>query len=733
MPSVPEPAAVFGAGVVSAAGGGMRESAEAAFSGACPFAPVSAFKSPRHGGRLAGEAAGIRPEFASLKASKCAKMLLQAASEAVAQAGLGPGELARTGIYLGTSIGGVADTEEALIRFLADESAPLRALRSYECSHLADYTAKRLGLGGPRMTFSTACSSSGVALEAALLALRDGSAGFALVCGVDALSRITLNGFGSLLLLSASACRPFDANRDGINLGEAAGAVLIGRPGSLGSRPLAEILSAACTCDAYHATAPHPGGDGAARAMEQALARAGAEPGEVDFVCAHGTGTQGNDPAEFAAMKRAFGGKIPPYASVKRTFGHTLGASGIINAAVCIRAIESSEIPPNSGFEVLAEGVDAPPNTVRRGAKVRIAMANSLGFGGNNASAVIAAPGLRRARPCAGANAGVELFILSAGTVSPAGNSAEEFQKNFAKGGTFACDTSGILREIPMLKKRRLARLQQMALEAAMQAVAKSGIADSERERAAVCLGTGLGMAAETFRFIKNVIEKSEAEPMPGAFTNSVHNAASSAIANFLGLKGPNAAVTARELSFEAALWHARAETLSGNSPCALVCACDEIPLLAGEFLRRHGIYASRPAPLAEGAAAYFARPLPPADAPQGAMRLAFLRSAPRLRNPRENAERAARELAAAGIAPGSVSRWIFPSSANAFEDRVREEILRAFPAPEPPATLSDSLGGSYINSAYFPMAAASFGRGTYAMHSLSSAGMEAITVMEVL
>ena len=114
-------------------------------------------------------------------------------------------------------------------------------------------------------------------------------------------------------------------------------------------------------------------------------------------------------------------------------------------------------------------------------------------------------------------------------------------------------------------------------------------------------------------------------------------------------------------------------------------------------------------------------------------MRLAFLRSAPRLRNPRENAERAARELEAAGIAPGSVSRWIFPSSANAFEDRVREEILRAFPAPEPPATLADSLGGSYINSAYFPMAAASFGRGTYAMHSLSSAGMEAITVMEVL
>ncbi|HEU5176737.1 MAG TPA: beta-ketoacyl synthase N-terminal-like domain-containing protein, partial [Burkholderiales bacterium] len=238
---------------------------------------------------------------------------------------------------------------------------------------------------GPAMTVSTACSSSAKVFASAARYIEAGVIDAAVVGGVDSLCLTTMHGFTSLQLVSDEPCRPFDAVRKGMSIGEAAGFALVER----GAGPVS-LLGYGETSDAYHMSTPQPEGEGALGSMKQALARAGLEPGDIDYVNAHGTATPANDRAEDRALVRLFGKRVP-VSSTKGFTGHTLGAAGIVEAIVCFLAIEHGLLPATLNSSAIEPGLESLVLLENRAAPVRRALSNSFGFGGSNCSLVFGA------------------------------------------------------------------------------------------------------------------------------------------------------------------------------------------------------------------------------------------------------------------------------------------------------------------------------------------------------
>jgi 3-oxoacyl-[acyl-carrier-protein] synthase II len=237
----------------------------------------------------------------------------------------------------------------------------------------------------------TACSAGAMAIGCALDLVRRGRAQVALAGGAEPLSTLTLYGFQALRALSPEPCRPFDADRRGLSLGEGAAILVLEELGAArarGATILAELAGFGATADGHHMTAPAPDGEGAARATLAALADAGLAPTEIDYVNAHGTGTPHNDPAEAAALRRVFAGRTErlPVSSTKSQLGHTLAAAGALEAAATVLALGAGFVPatvtllrPDPACEL-----DHVAGSPRR-AQLRAALSSSFGFGGNNA------------------------------------------------------------------------------------------------------------------------------------------------------------------------------------------------------------------------------------------------------------------------------------------------------------------------------------------------------------
>lgn len=296
---------------------------------------------------------------------------------------------ARIGVFLGTSTSGIEATEQAYRR-RGDEGGPLPADFDYRHTHntfsVADFTRRYLGLAGPAQVISTACSSSAKVFAAASRHIRAGWCDAAVVGGVDSLCLTTLYGFNSLELVSRRPCRPWDAARDGINIGEAAGFALLEREGE-GVR----LLGYGESSDAYHMSTPHPEGEGALRAMQAALDSAGLAARQIDYINLHGTATPSNDRAEDRAVMRLFAGEVP-CSSTKGWTGHTLGAAGITEAIFCALAIEEGIVPGSLNTEQLDPELFAPIVRTTRRQPVRIVMSNSFGFGGSNCALILGRP-----------------------------------------------------------------------------------------------------------------------------------------------------------------------------------------------------------------------------------------------------------------------------------------------------------------------------------------------------
>ena len=291
---------------------------------------------------------------------------------------------ARIGVFVGTSTSGVQHTELAYrARDLEKNALPawFDQRRTQNIYSAAAFTALRLGLAGPSLAISTACSSSAKVFAAARRAIVAGVCDAAVVGGVDSLCLTTLYGFNSLQLISADICRPADSARTGISIGEAGGFALLD---PLAESPLA-LLGYGETSDAYHMSLPEPGGRGAIESMRAALERANAEPHEVDYINLHGTGTIANDNAESRAVCEVFGSSTP-CSSTKGWTGHTLGAAGMVEAAVSLMAIEHGLMPRSLNTRVRDPAIEAGILLENRVAPVQRVLSNSFGFGGSNCS-----------------------------------------------------------------------------------------------------------------------------------------------------------------------------------------------------------------------------------------------------------------------------------------------------------------------------------------------------------
>ncbi len=395
--------AITGLGTVNALGRSVEEFRSALRAGTCGIGPLTVFDPAGYRSGIAAEAAlpddvGVSRALAR-RLSRSDRFALAAVREALAESGLDAArEGHRIALVVGGTTGGMLRAETAF----ADRATGRRA--RYDASGVigspisvsADVVAGTLGIAGPRLTLSTACSSSANALGVALDWLRLGRVDAVVAGGTESLCRMTYAGFNALHAVSAAPCRPFDRTRDGLSIGEGAAFLVLERRARAERRSApvhAELLSYGNSSDAHHMTAPHPEGHGAALAMERALRTARLDPSAIDYVNAHGTGTPLNDTVESLAIHRVFGdhARRLPVSSTKGAVGHTLGSAGAIEALATILSLRDDFVPPTVNLEepdpeMRLDLVMRTP----RSARLRHAMSNSYGFGGNNTSLVFA-------------------------------------------------------------------------------------------------------------------------------------------------------------------------------------------------------------------------------------------------------------------------------------------------------------------------------------------------------
>ena len=299
------------------------------------------------------------------------------------------------GVFFGGSTAGMFEGERFFRQLIEQRTSRLRDLASHQLNGPGDAVARYFQCRGPVMSVSSACASGALALGDALEALRDGEVDVALAGGSDALCQLTYAGFNALRAVDSEHCRPFRADRGGLNLGEGAGVLVLERLADArarGALVLAELRGAGASCDAHHMTAPHPEGEGAARAIRAALADAGTDSEDVAFVNAHGTGTPLNDSSEAAAIMEVFGAGCVPVMSAKGAIGHFLGAAGAVEAVVSVLAIVKGLVPPTHGEGGVDEDcpIDLVSTEARSLGELRTCVSTNFAFGGANAALVIA-------------------------------------------------------------------------------------------------------------------------------------------------------------------------------------------------------------------------------------------------------------------------------------------------------------------------------------------------------
>ncbi len=387
---------VAGAGVISAIGNSVSETFESLRHERMGIGPITLFDSVHKGVLPVGEVKHTNERLSDhLKVktvTRTALLGINAAREAVKSSGLDLKRW-RTGLISATTVGGMDLTENFFHDFLSNSRhGKLRDVIHHACGQSTELIADDLGINGFVSTINTACSSSVNAIMLGSRMIDQGMLDVVVAGGTDALTKFTINGFNSLMILDKNLCRPFDANRNGLNLGEGAGFVVLVSDKVKQAEGLkidCFVAGFANTNDAFHQTASSPEGRGSYGAMQQTLDMSGLKVEDIDYINLHGTGTQNNDLSEGTAVKRLFGDKCPRLSSTKAFTGHTLGASGGIEAVFSVLAIREQCVFPNLRFETAIPEVGITPQLVfENNLSVKHVMSNSFGFGGNCSSVV---------------------------------------------------------------------------------------------------------------------------------------------------------------------------------------------------------------------------------------------------------------------------------------------------------------------------------------------------------
>jgi 3-oxoacyl-[acyl-carrier-protein] synthase II len=401
-PQMPPRVVITGAGIVTALGLGWKPNAEGFRAGHTAFRPVSLFDVSRQRAKRAAEVdlpATLPPTRLRAKQTarldRAAIMMLLATGEAWAQSGWEPME--NLPLILGTTAGGMSFGEayfrQAVQKPQHNRLQPTRAVY-YQPQVQARAVLDALGCNGPITIVSNACASGGNAIGHAWELIRYGQAECALAGGYDALTELVFSGFDALQALSTTTCRPFDARRDGLALGEGAAILALETLENARRRHapiLAELVGYGTAIDQHHLTQPHPEGGTTLTVMKQACATAGVAPEDVDYVNAHGTGTVLNDSSEALAIGHWAGQRAGtlPVSSTKAGIGHLLGAAGAVEAVICLMALREQWLPPEILFETPDPACSFPIVQKPQDARVDVVLSNSFGFGGVNASLIL--------------------------------------------------------------------------------------------------------------------------------------------------------------------------------------------------------------------------------------------------------------------------------------------------------------------------------------------------------
>ena len=392
---------VSGAGIISAIGNNQRETLLSLQSGSSGISHLRYLKTshtefPVGEVKLTNEEMMRALQIPETKAmTRTSLMGMIAVREALEQAGIQHKNGLRIALISGTTVGGMDKSEQYYLDFLENDSKN-EYIATHDCGSCTEMIADYFGIFSSLQTISTACSSAANAIMMGAQLIRDGRADIVVAGGSECITKFHLNGFNSLMILDKEPCKPFDANRAGLNLGEGAAYLVLESEEVARKRNIQALCSLsgyANTCDAFHQTASSPDGEGAYLAMFNALASANLKPEDIDYINAHGTGTNNNDLSEGTAIQRIFTSKIPPVSSTKSFTGHTTSAAGSVEAVISILALQHNFIPSNLNFSTqMPELIFAPYHesqiTKRELSHV---LCNSFGFGGNDSTLIFSA------------------------------------------------------------------------------------------------------------------------------------------------------------------------------------------------------------------------------------------------------------------------------------------------------------------------------------------------------
>lgn len=391
---------ITGVGIISAIGNNVHETLESVYLeksglGFSEFlSTIFKYEIPvaevKVSNKKLGEKLGLHPSHSY---TRTALLGLLAAREALVNAQIENVSDARTGLISGSSVGGMDRSEKFYKEFLSDnKKGRLRNIIGHDCGDSTAKIADYFCINDFVTTISTACSSSANSIMLGARLIKNNILDRVIVGGVDSLTTFTLNGFNTLMILDPKPCRPFDETRSGLNLGEGAGFLVLESERVLekkNKKIYCEVKGYGNACDAYHQTASSPDGDGAKLAMMKALDVACLSPADISYINAHGTGTPNNDLSEGRAIENVFKSSMPFFSSTKSFTGHTLGASGAIEAVLSVLSIEHNLIFPNLNFTNPMNELKLVPVThLIKNAEVNNVLSNSFGFGGNNTSLI---------------------------------------------------------------------------------------------------------------------------------------------------------------------------------------------------------------------------------------------------------------------------------------------------------------------------------------------------------
>ena len=585
------PILITGCGVVSAIGNNKAETLDALLNNRSGVGPLVYLKT-EHKEFPVGEVKMSDDEMRKRLnisdnniTTRTALMGMIALDEALKEAKITPEMIPNIGFISGTTVGGMDMSEQFYLDYVNNENHK-EYIAVHDCGSCSEMTAEHFGKFAFITTLSTACSSAANAIILGANMIRCGEADIVVVGGSECITKFHLNGFNSLMILDTQWCRPFDATRAGLNLGEGAAYLVLESEESAkkrGVKAQAILSGYGNACDAFHQTASSPDGEGAFRAMKEALQLADIKPDKIDYINAHGTGTPNNDASESAAVKRLFGDNVPPMSSTKQFTGHTTSASGSIEAVFCILALQNGFVPVNLNWsQPMEDGIVPVHHAVKK--ELKHILCNAFGFGGNDSSLLLS----KYETSSISSETTTPIYVLSAKQISVQQPLCEDwmtqpvvYQQPFNR----SIDPS-FKDYISPIEARRMGKILKRAIATSKEALKASGLDSVD----AIITGTGYGCIENTEFFLEALSKDGEQMLSPTYFMQSTHNTISSLVAIQTKNHGYNVTYAHKGISFDSALQDAVLQMRLGKINSALIGGHDELTETFYRILKKGGM-----------------------------------------------------------------------------------------------------------------------------------------------